>query len=261
MSPTGARAVLIAAAVLFVSIGSVAAHNGCGSSGALGAFIPDANVRDLCNKHDDCYSTCGVSKETCDGQFLAALKSKCKLSGTWLSKTWDAATYPLCMARAITYYEGVAQLGHEAFKTAREKCSADTVNRATTVHGTMYGGHKYAADWGDGEKGAIPSGWRLVSQSGKLVMLVQEDGNVVIYGPGNTALWSTRTNGHGQGPFRLVMQDDCNLVLRDKNNLATWTSDTAGKGVYPCTIELYDDGPVIIGQGNVPVWRGATLKL
>ena len=67
-------------------------------------------------------------------------------------------------------------------------------------------------------KGTYP--WRLV---------LQGDGNLVIYDAKNTATWNSQTNGKGVAPFRLIMQQDANLVLYDKNNSATWASNTCKK--------------------------------
>jgi hypothetical protein len=51
----------------------------------------------------------------------------------------------------------------------------------------------------------------LVSPGGQYVLSMQGDGNLVLYGPGHTARWSSRTNGI-PGAY-LVMQTDGNLVI------------------------------------------------
>jgi hypothetical protein len=48
-------------------------------------------------------------------------------------------------------------------------------------------------------------------------LVVQTDGNLVIYDKINSATWSSGTYGHGQGPFKLMVQDDGNVVLYEKN--------------------------------------------
>lgn len=55
---------------------------------------------------------------------------------------------------------------------------------------------------------------------------VQGDGNMVLYGPGKY-YWATWTQG--KGAVHLVVQNDGNLVLYDTNNRPVWNSRTAGK--------------------------------
>jgi hypothetical protein len=59
---------------------------------------------------------------------------------------------------------------------------------------------------------------------------MQFDGNFVLYvtmdwKPKN-ALWSSKTYNKGVPPRRVVMQDDGNLVLYAGNNKATWATGT-----------------------------------
>jgi hypothetical protein len=56
-------------------------------------------------------------------------------------------------------------------------------------------------------------------------MSMQHDGNLVIYGPANEAVWASGTSGH-PGAF-LAMQNDGNLVIYD-GWTALWASGTGG---------------------------------
>lgn len=64
-------------------------------------------------------------------------------------------------------------------------------------------------------------------QGGKLAVL-QSDGNFVLYGPRGRvlggALWSSRTNG--QDVVSLNLQNDGNLVLYRRDGSAAWATDT-----------------------------------
>jgi len=60
---------------------------------------------------------------------------------------------------------------------------------------------------------------------GKRIVL-QGDGNLVMYGSGGSAPWATRTNG--KPATRLVMQNDGNLVLYGEGK-AFWASNTRGR--------------------------------
>ncbi|AZZ55519.1 hypothetical protein C5E08_06185 [Rathayibacter iranicus] len=55
---------------------------------------------------------------------------------------------------------------------------------------------------------------------------LQGDGNIVVYGPGDRALWSSGTNGHSGEEFKVVMQDDSNFVLYSMSGgqHALWSS-------------------------------------
>jgi exopolysaccharide biosynthesis protein len=69
----------------------------------------------------------------------------------------------------------------------------------------------------------LKPGQRLTSQDGRDALVMQGDGNLVLYGKG-VARWSTRTVGNSGA--RLVFQWDHNLVLRSKTNKVLWTSAT-----------------------------------
>lgn len=57
------------------------------------------------------------------------------------------------------------------------------------------------------------------------------------------AKWASNTWHKGQGPYRLVMQDDGNFVLYDSQNQATWASDTWCQGPMKANrVVLGDDG-------------------
>ncbi len=114
----------------------------------------------------------------------------------------------------------------------------------------------------------------LRSQNGAYVLTMQGDGNLVIYAPGNVALWSTGTRGNlflgnqgdgnlvlytvsepvsyggwnsntpGRGASRLVMQDDGNLVLYPDAGGHSWASNTA-------TSPTADLARQILGNGRI----------
>ena len=110
------------------------------------------------------------------------------------------------------------------------------------------------------------------SQNRKYALLLQEDGNVVLYkdyrGQVNgrstgTALWATGTSGQDVDAFK--MQDDGNLVAYRRGNRPTWSSQTSGKGGGRSTVLMVqNDGNVVIYKrleptrpGNTQLYRGA----
>jgi hypothetical protein len=80
----------------------------------------------------------------------------------------------------------------------------------------------------------------VVSGSGALSLIMQTDGNLVIYRPG-VATWAVVTTP-GSGAF-LVMQGDGNLVLYDTSK-ARWSSQTQGNPAARAVMQ--SDGNLVI---------------
>lgn len=89
---------------------------------------------------------------------------------------------------------------------------------------------------------------------------VQSDGNLVIYAPGHGAVWSSGT--YGSGGSRLVMQDDGNLVLYRANGQAVWASHTVvprGTNDNPVSAATLR-GPAIMTPGAALVSPGGAYQ-
>jgi hypothetical protein len=71
-----------------------------------------------CNPHDICYGTLGMSRATCDNQFLSNLLAICSANG----RSWASRTY--CQGLAYTYYSAVALFGGWASDAAQAKARA-----------------------------------------------------------------------------------------------------------------------------------------
>jgi hypothetical protein len=69
---------------------------------------------------------------------------------------------------------------------------------------------------------------KLISHNNKFNLIMQEDGNLVIYKINHRPLWATNTFNKGIGPYNLYMQSDGNLVIYDGNEQVMWASDTNG---------------------------------
>jgi hypothetical protein len=96
----------------------------------------------------------------------------------------------------------------------------------------------------------------ICSKDGSRYLIMQPDGNVVVYKNGN-AVWSSRTDGHQahKHPFRLTMQDDGNLVLYNRENHPFWASNTKDKGAegfYRLIIEENKYG--IFDKNGTKIW-------
>ncbi|KLT39267.1 hypothetical protein CC85DRAFT_288756 [Cutaneotrichosporon oleaginosum] len=88
--------------------------NGCGRPG--GFPVDDWIVLDCCNGHDNCYSTCSKSKNTCDDEFHSCMKARC--AEVHADSQMDEN---FCLVRAQTYATTVVILGQGGFDTGTEK--------------------------------------------------------------------------------------------------------------------------------------------
>ena len=92
------------------------------------------------------------------------------------------------------------------------------------------------------------------SCDGRFTLILQGDGNLVLYQTGVGALWSSGTSGTaGQAT---VMQDDGNLVMYTADSKPVWNSMTNG---YPgAWLSLDDHGSLVIHAGDKLVWWSGT---
>jgi hypothetical protein len=96
----------------------------------------------------------------------------------------------------------------------------------------------------------LASGAVLSSCDGAYNLVVQAtDGNLVLY-QGSKALWASNTSGH-PGDW-LVMQGDGNLVLYSSTNVPLWNSGTGGNaGAY---FVVQTDSNLVVYDGSTPLW-------
>lgn len=84
-------------------------------------FIPDtwgkAKLYNACQNHDECYSTLGKSRSSCDHAFKGDMFAECKRAYGQL----DAISG--CRPAAITYYEAVVAYGAPYYERAQEEAS------------------------------------------------------------------------------------------------------------------------------------------
>ena len=101
-------------------------------------------------------------------------------------------------------------------------------------------------------------GQSIESKSGQYRMALQSDGNLVNYAYINNTwypIWASGTNG--KGASTLIMQGDGNLVLYNGSGNPIWASGTNGKGAS--TLIMQGDGNLVLynGSGN-PIWASGT---
>lgn len=97
----------------------------------------------------------------------------------------------------------------------------------------------------------------ITSNDGRFTLIMQSDGNVVLYQNGVRPLWESATMG--SGATRLVMQSDGNLVAYRSDNVPVWATGTVSS---PSRLFLQDDGNlVLIRIGAGVVWATGTYPL
>ena len=101
-----------------------------------------------------------------------------------------------------------------------------------------------------GPNECLAVGDSLISSNGCFRLIMQGDGNLVIYRQSNNkATWSTKTSGTCTN--RACMQGDGNFVTYDCQNRATWASKTSKK-----------EGSWVImqGDGNLVVYAWQSTR-
>jgi hypothetical protein len=89
----------------------------------------------------------------------------------------------------------------------------------------------------------------------RYALVMQGDGNLVLYGAGYHALWHTGTGGNGGA--RAVMQGDGNLVVYRADGQPLWASNTAGSHSN-LRLTVQDDGNLVIYNSAGALWSSGT---
>jgi hypothetical protein len=94
------------------------------------------------------------------------------------------------------------------------------------------------------------------SPNGKYKLTLQEDGNVVLTKNG-VKIWETNTAGKNVDAFKI--QNDGNLVAFAQGGTAVWSSGTGGKGDNSSALVVQDDGNVVVYKnGQDAIWSSGT---
>jgi hypothetical protein len=94
----------------------------------------------------------------------------------------------------------------------------------------------------------------ITSNNGVYTLILQLDGNLVLYKAGGTALWSTST--FGQTASYATQQTDGNFVLYGPSG-ALWASNTDGN--QGTTLVVQDDGNLVIYGSSGALWDTKTF--
>ena len=98
----------------------------------------------------------------------------------------------------------------------------------------------------------LSAGQSLRNSAGDSVVM-QSDGNFVLYAPGGAALWSTGTSGHPSA--FVVMQTDGNLVVYSSGGSPLWNAGTYHTGGY---VVIQDDVNFVVYGSTGAKWQSDT---
>jgi len=102
----------------------------------------------------------------------------------------------------------------------------------------------------------MKAGDYLQSPDGRFSLVMQADGNLVVYAADATALWNSHTNGN-PGAFA-AMQSDGNLVVYASNGKPLWASGTSGQSP---TLTMQSDGNLVVYASNgKAIWNTVTWQ-
>lgn len=105
---------------------------------------------------------------------------------------------------------------------------------------------------GSGQK-LVPNNY-LLSPNGKYRLIFQCDGNLVLYyTPTAHAIWQSRTNG--KDAREVVMQGDGNIVIYGPSRQVFWASARFGREVQ---LKMQDDGNLVAYAASTVIWQSAT---
>jgi hypothetical protein len=112
----------------------------------------------------------------------------------------------------------------------------------------------------------LPRDQRLTSANGRFTLVMQADGNLVLYDNGSggqSAIWATNTWTLAQDrrPTHADMQTDGNLVLYNDAMQPAWGTGIFGPNFINPYLELQDDGNLVIyHDGRRPLWATNTAR-
>lgn len=102
--------------------------------------------------------------------------------------------------------------------------------------------------------GVVLRGQQFKTANGAYRLIMQSDGNLVLYSP-NRAVWASNTAG--KSGTMLVMQTDGNLVLYASNGQALWSSRTNNRNGYQTVLQS-DGNFVLYDNTGRPIWASNT---
>lgn len=164
-----------------------------------------------------------------------------------LTTVRDFMVQGVAMWRALSYTGPLFLYSYRdaCADTTQEQCTFGVVDRGYTPKGVLYSDLSAAV----APQAELAAGQTLSqalwSLDGRFRLLLQGDGNLVIYrNADGHPIWSTGTTTG----VRLVNQNDGNLVLYRADGVAVWSSKTYGKG--PSSLWMQQDGNLVLYRNS-----------
>ncbi|KAK9919091.1 hypothetical protein WJX75_009330 [Coccomyxa subellipsoidea] len=106
--------------------------------------------------------------------------------------------------------------------------------------------------------GTLNAGQTLKSPNGQSKLVLQADGNLVLYKGGN-AVWSSGTDRSNEKPAVLAVQDDGNVCLYAAGGaFCGWATNTGGSDNVKLVVS--DSGVLVVLSGEKGLWSSAPIS-
>lgn len=105
----------------------------------------------------------------------------------------------------------------------------------------------------------------LISENGIYYAKLGENGNLLIYKSDNfiteNIIWNSQLQNSGVQPYEMLMQEDGNLVIYDFYKKAIWASNTNGSGIKPFKLIIQNNGYLEIHDiTNKIIWETRPIE-
>lgn len=145
----------------------------------------------------------------------------------------------------------ITRIDGSVIESNRTALSFSDIEGAAELYGSAFADCARALDIG----AALHRGQSARSCDGRFDLVMQDDGNLVLYGENDKALWHTHT--YGTDAAYVVMQHDGNLVLYANDGDALWHTHTYGKP--GAELYLQDDGNLVVYlPDGTALWNSET---
>jgi hypothetical protein len=121
----------------------------------------------------------------------------------------------------------------------------------TSVYSSSTGGHSSGLTAVGSNQlaagGNLNAGQYLQSADGRFILVMQTDGNLVLYGPAMGYLWASNTNG-SSAAYATLQASDGNFVLYDSGGHSVW--DWHSQGLGGTTAVIQSDGNFVLDNSS-----------
>jgi len=106
----------------------------------------------------------------------------------------------------------------------------------------------------------LAPGESIKAENGEITLLMQRDGNLVLYCAGGTPVWHSNTWYWETESRSLVIKNTGDMKVVDKNQIERWSSNTEGNTEGVTLVAQDDNNLVLYTRGGVPIWHTNTAR-